>query len=119
MIVAASGGLGQEEDERRQRQRGEGETHRGEGARGRRLGARVEIHHRPREAARHRVAAGEACADIGRPQTDQFLVGVDALAFLGRKRLRDGNRFHEADDRDQQRRDEQRRDEGRATGQAW
>jgi hypothetical protein len=61
----------------------------------------VEIHHRAREAAGDRVAAGEGRADIGGAQADQFLVGVDALAFLGGQRLRDRDGLDEADDRDQ------------------
>jgi hypothetical protein len=77
-----------------------------EGPGSRRLGAGVEIHHRAREAARHRIAAGEGRAEIGGAEADQLLVGVDALALLGRQRLRDRDRLHEADDRDQERRDE-------------
>jgi hypothetical protein len=35
--------------------------------------------------------------------------GIDPLAFLGGERLRDGDGFHEADDRDQDRRADQAR----------
>jgi hypothetical protein len=102
MIVAASVAVRQIGQQRRQEQGGDGKSDGGKGAGRRRFRACVEVHHRAREAAGDRIAAGEGRADIGGAQADQLLVGVDALAFLGRERLGDRDGFHEADDRDQQ-----------------
>ena len=83
------------------RQRRERDARRGEDAGRRRLGAGVEVDDRAREAARHRIAAGERGRDVGGAEPDQFLVGVDALPPLGREGLRDRDRSRRSRSADQ------------------
>jgi hypothetical protein len=64
--------------------------------------AGVEVHHRAREPAGHREAAGEGGAQIARAERHEFAVRHDALSALGGQRLPDRDRFHEAHDADQQ-----------------
>ena len=66
------------------------------------FGTRVEIDHRTRETAGDRVTARDCARDIGRAQSDQFLIGRDALPPFGGQRLRDRDALDEADHRDQQ-----------------
>ncbi len=74
-------------------------------------GAGLEVDRAAREAPRGRVAPADRAADVGDPLTDQFLVGIDALAGLGGHGLGDGDRLHEAEEGDDHRRDDQPRDD--------
>ena len=96
-------------DERRQKKRRQRQPGGSESACGRGLGARVEVHHRAREAPGDRKAAGKGRAKVGAAEADQLLIRVDPLAFLCGQGLRHADALDKADDRDQQRRDEELR----------
>ena len=97
----------QEVDQRGQRKGRDGQTDGGEGTGSGRFRACVIVHDRTRKATCHRITAGKGRTDVGRTQTDQFLIRIDALAFLGGQGLRDRDRFNKADDGDQRGRQQQ------------
>ena len=100
-------GRGQIMDERRQEQCRDGKTDGRIGPCRRGFCSGIEVDDRAGKAPRDRKTAREGRADVGGPQTDHFLIGVDALTLLGGKRLRDRDRLHEADDRNQEGRQQQ------------
>ena len=111
-------GIGQKIDQRGQRHSRDGQPDCGKGASRGCVRARVKVDDRPGKPARDRKPPGKCCADVGGTQTDQFLIGVDALLFPGRKRLRHRHGFHKPDDRDQHGGHRQLRDQVRGkTGQ--
>ncbi len=110
-MVAARVAFGQEEEQRREEQRDERDADRRERPGRGGLGAGLEVHHRPRQAAGDREAAREGRADVRSAERDQLLVGVDALPALGREGEGDRDRLHVADDRDQERGHEELRPE--------
>ena len=106
-------GLGQMVEERHQKQRGQAnDRHRDErGEAG--LCAGGEVDHRAGEGAADRITAGDPGREIGRPQRDEFLVGIHFLPAFGRERLRDGNVLEKADEADREGERNQRQELGR------
>ena len=105
------GGFRQEIDQGRERYRSEGQADSREGPGGRCCRTGIRIHDGTRKAACYRIAAREGRPQVGRAQADQFLVGIDALPLARGQCLRDGDRFNEPDDGDQQRGHEEQPDQ--------
>ena len=65
------------------------------------------------EGAADRITAGDPGREIGRPQRDEFLVGIHLLPTFGRERLRDRNVLEKANEADRQGERNQRQELGR------